>query len=92
MAKTRAHVYVSGKVQGVYFRQTTMEQAQSKGVFGWVKNLPDGRVEAVFEGEEAAVKALVEFCGRGPKGASVTDVATSWEQPKEEFSGFEITY
>jgi acylphosphatase len=92
MAKTRAHVYVSGKVQGVYFRQTTMEQAQSRGVFGWVKNLADGRVEAVFEGEEDAVKALVDFCGKGPKGASVTDVATSWEPFGEEFASFEITY
>ena len=67
-----------------------MEQAQSHGVCGWVKNLPDGRVEAVFEGEEATVKALVNFCGRGPKGASVTDVATSWEIFKEEFDCFEI--
>jgi acylphosphatase len=92
MAKKRAHVYVSGKVQGVYFRQTTMEQAQSCGVCGWVKNLADGRVEAVFEGEEAAVKALVNFCGKGPKGASVNNMVTSWEPFKEEFEDFEITY
>jgi acylphosphatase len=92
MPKTRAHVYVSGKVQGVYFRQITMDKALNQGVYGWVRNLPDGRVEAVFEGEETAVKALVDFCGRGPKGASVTEVATSWEPFKEEFDSFEIAY
>jgi acylphosphatase len=92
MPKTRVHVYVSGKVQGVYFRQTTMDEAQNLGVCGWVKNLPDGRVEAVFQGGEAAVKALVNFCARGPKGASVTNVTTSWEPFKEEFDSFEIVY
>jgi len=92
MPKTRVHVYVSGKVQGVFFRQTTMDQALSHGVYGWVKNLPDGRVEAVFEGEETAVKALVDFCARGPKGASVTNVVTSWEPFKKEFDSFEIAY
>ncbi len=92
MVKARAHVYVSGKVQGVYFRQTTMDLAQSQGVYGWVKNLPNGRVEAVFEGEEAAVKSLVAFCGKGPKGASVTNVAATWESPKDEFVDFNIAY
>ncbi len=92
MPKTRVHVYVSGKVQGVFFRQTTVEQAQSHRVYGWVKNLPDGRVEAVFEGEEAEVKALVDFCSRGPRGASVTSVVTSWEPFKEEFDNFKIAY
>lgn len=92
MAKKRAHIYVSGKVQGVYFRQTTSEQAQSHGVCGWVKNLADGRVEAVFEGEEAAVKAIVNFCSKGPKGASVSNMVTSWEPFKEEFENFEIAY
>jgi acylphosphatase len=62
MNKVRAHVLVSGKVQGVFFRQKTQRQAQSFGVTGWVRNLPDGRVEAVFEGEEEAVKALVDYC------------------------------
>jgi acylphosphatase len=60
MNKVRAHVLVSGKVQGVFFRQKTQRQALSFGVTGWVRNLPDGRVEAVFEGEEEAVKALVD--------------------------------
>jgi acylphosphatase len=92
MPKTRVHVYVSGKVQGVFFRQTTVDQAQSHDVYGWVRNLPDGRVEAVFEGEESSVKALVDFCRKGPKGAFVTNVATSWESFKEEFDNFKIAY
>lgn len=89
MTKTRAHVYVSGLVQGVFFRQTTKEQAQTFRVNGWVRNLSDGRVEAVFEGEEKAVKTLVEFCHQGPSSARVTDVEVSWETYRGEFSGFE---
>ncbi len=92
MAKTRAHVFVSGKVQGVFFRQSTMNLAQNQGVYGWVKNLPDGRLEAVFEGEESAVKSLVAFCGKGPKAASVTNVAAICEYSKEEFVDFNIVY
>jgi acylphosphatase len=92
MAKTRAHVYVSGRVQGVFFRQNTKQQAQSQDVKGWVKNLDDGRVEAVFEGEESAVKALVEFSRKGPRGAFITDVKVEWEPSIEEFQSFEIAY
>ncbi len=90
MAKTRAHVYVTGKVQGVFFRQNTKRQAQSRGVYGWVRNLEDGRVEAVFEGEEEAVKAVVEFCRVGPKTAQVSDVAVTWESCSNEFQSFNI--
>ena len=71
MVKARVHVFVSGMVQGVFFRQKTKRQAESLGVNGWVRNLPDGRVEAVFEGEEEAVKALVEYCHHGPSSARV---------------------
>jgi len=92
MAKTRAHVYVSGRVQGVFFRQNTKRQAQTHGVTGWVRNLDDGRVEAVFEGEESAVKAVVEFCSRGPRSAQVTDIAVDWEPFKGEFQSFSIAY
>ena len=92
MSKTRAHVFVSGRVQGVFFRQNTNRQAQSHSVAGWVRNLEDGRVEAVFEGEEASVKALVAFCSKGPRGASVTDVAVTWETFKGEFENFSIIY
>jgi acylphosphatase len=91
MAKSRAHVYVEGRVQGVFFRQNTRRQAQSHGVFGWVKNLDDGRVEAVFEGEEEAVKAVVEFCRVGPKGASVTGWMLTGSLTRGIF-GFSIAY
>ncbi len=92
MTKTRAHIYVTGKVQGVYFRQNTKQQAQMQGVKGWVRNLTDGRVEAVFEGEEDAVKALVDFCSKGPSSAKVTDVAVIWEPYCNEFLGFAVLY
>jgi acylphosphatase len=92
MAKTRAHVIVSGRVQGVFFRQNTKRQAQSQGVYGWVKNLDDGRLEAVFEGEESGVKALVEFCRHGPRGAVVVDITVEWESFKGEFQSFDIAY
>lgn len=90
--QTRAHVFVSGRVQGVFFRQKTRQQARSLGVNGWVRNLDDGRVEVIFEGEESAVKALVEFCSKGPKGALVTNVSADWEPFKDEFRSFDIIY
>jgi len=90
MVKTRAHVFVSGLVQGVFFRQKTKLQAKSLGVIGWVRNLPDGRVEAVFEGEEDVVNALVNFCRKGPKGASVTGLTVDREVFRNEFESFEI--
>jgi acylphosphatase len=92
MVKARAHVFVSGKVQGVFFRQTTQRQAESRGVTGWVKNLPDGRVEAVFEGEENAVQSLVDFCKKGPPGAVVTDFSVESEPFTGKFGDFEIAY
>lgn len=86
--KARAHVFVSGRVQGVFFRQKTKQQADSLGVNGWVRNLPDGGVEAVFEGDEEAVKALVEYCDHGPSYARVTNVNVVWEEYRGEFSDF----
>jgi acylphosphatase len=88
--KTRAHVFVGGKVQGVFFRQKTKPQAQILGVTGWVRNLPDGRVESVFEGEEQAVKALVEYCHHGPSYARVENVDVTWEDYRGEFSDFKM--
>jgi acylphosphatase len=88
--KTRVHVFVSGRVQGVFFRQKTKQQAESFGVTGWVRNLPDGRVEAVFEGEEETVKALVEYCHHGPSYARVTNIDASWEDYRGEFSDFKM--
>lgn len=85
----RAHVFVSGRVQGVYFRATTRDRAREQGVAGWVRNLDDGRVEAVFEGPPAAVEAMVEFCHEGSPAAAVEDVTVEREPP-EDLSGFEI--
>ena len=92
MANVRAHVFVSGIVQGVFFRQKTRQQAQSRGVTGWVRNLDDGRVEAVFEGEENDVKALVDFCRNGPRGAVVTGVNVAYEVFSGEFRDFRVAY
>mgnify|MGYP006279782965 CR=1 FL=1 len=89
MSRTRAHVYVTGRVQGVYFRANTRDAAQSRGVDGWVRNLPDGRVEAVFEGPAADVEAMVEWCGEGSPAARVEDVEAEFGDPKG-LSGFQI--
>jgi len=90
--KVRAHLYVGGKVQGVFFRARTMERAVRLGVEGWVRNLPDGRVEATFEGEEEPVKALVEFCRQGSRGAVITQFDLNWEPFTGEFKDFKIRY
>ena len=90
--KVRAHVLVSGRVQGVFFRSETEYEAVKRNVCGWVRNLPDGRVEAVFEGEKEAVEELVEFCRRGPRGARVFNVEVRWEEYVGEFKGFRIKY
>lgn len=90
--KTRAHIYVSGRVQGIFFRYHTQELAQRLGVKGWVRNLRDGRVEAVFEGEREQVEEMVKFCRTGPPGAKVNNVEVKWENYLGEFSGFEVRY
>lgn len=68
------HVYISGKVQGVYFRESTKEQALKLGVSGWVRNLPDGRVEALFRGEAGQVQRMLEWCWQGPPASRVDNV------------------
>jgi acylphosphatase len=87
--RTRAHVFVTGRVQGVYFRATTRDTAREHDVDGWVRNLEDGRVEAVFEGPPDAVEAMVEFCHEGSDRARVEDVAVEYEGP-EGLEGFRI--
>jgi acylphosphatase len=90
--KARAHVFVSGRVQGVFFRSEARYEARKRGVSGWVRNLPDDSVEAVFEGEEENVKKLLEFCRRGPAGAKVTGTNVTWENYRGEFRDFEIRF
>lgn len=87
--RVRRRVVVSGRVQGVAFRASTREQARRAGADGWVRNRPDGSVEAVFEGASAAVEWLVAWCGRGPSWARVERVETFAEGP-ESLRGFEI--
>jgi acylphosphatase len=83
----RRRVVVRGNVQGVFFRDSTEKEAGSRGVAGWVRNRDDGAVEAVFEGDEDAVEALVEFCRSGPSRADVDDVEVTEEEP-EGLDGF----
>jgi acylphosphatase len=85
----RAHVYVSGQVQGVSFRDATQSQAEKLGLGGWVRNLQDGRVEAVFEGDSETVRQMIEWCESGPSSADVDDVSVEQETP-EDLSGFDI--
>lgn len=88
----RVHVTIDGHVQGVFFRDRTQRQANARGVAGWVRNLPDGRVEAVFEGEESAVQQLVAWCHQGPPNAYVTGVDSRAEVATGEFRTFSIRY
>ena len=89
MVNVRVHVFVSGIVQGVFFRQNTVRQAQRVGVSGWIRNLFDGRVEAVFEGDSKKVEKLVDYCRKGPVHAKVEKIKVSFEDYKGEFVGFE---
>lgn len=89
--RVRAHVYVTGKVQGVYYRATTRDTATERGIDGWVRNLPDGRVEAVFEGPQPAVEKMIDWCHEGSPAARVTDVEVTYEDPAG-INGFEIRY
>ena len=89
--RTRTHVFVSGTVQGVSFRATTREMAREHGVEGWVRNLDDGRVEAVFEGSEEDVETLVAFCHEGSSAARVEAVDVTHEEPQRE-SGFRVRW
>lgn len=87
----RFHVFISGKVQGVSYRFYTEKQAQALGVNGWVRNLADHRVEAVFEGQENAVKNMVKWCNQGSPAAIVKEVI-SYEEIPEGIKGFRIVY
>jgi len=87
------HVWVSGRVQGVFFRDSTRQRALELGLGGWVRNLPDGRVEALFCGPRAACDQALAFVRTGPPSARVDDVVTRWEPaPESAPSRFEIRY
>jgi acylphosphatase len=88
----RAHLFISGRVQGVNFRWHTQRKAQALGLTGWVRNLGDGRVEAVFEGDKKAVQRAIDWCRVGPPSALVDNVAASYQEPTGEFRSFRITW
>ena len=92
MEKVRARVIIEGRVQGVFFRNHTQEMAFKLGVKGWVKNRRDGCVEAVFEGDQERVDQILQWCRRGPSGARVTKVHSTWENYTGEFEDFSVTY
>jgi acylphosphatase len=86
----RAHVYVSGQVQGVFFRDSARERAEQLGLAGWVRNLQDGRVEAIFEGPSEKVREMVRWCAEGPSHAEVEDVDAEIEAARGDLEGFEV--
>jgi acylphosphatase len=86
--RARVHVVVSGLVQGVAFRASTVDEARRLGVRGWVRNLSDGRVEAEAEGDRAALDALVQFCRRGPPAAQVDDAEVAWSDFRGDLGPF----
>jgi acylphosphatase len=88
--RRRAHVWISGRVQGVGFRYATASEARAQGVDGWVRNLDTGQVEAVFEGPAAAVGRLVAWCRAGPDGAWVREVRVDDSEPLEFLTSFDV--
>jgi acylphosphatase len=90
--KKKFHAYISGRVQGVFFRWSTKKLAKKIEINGYVKNLQDGRVEVVAEGEEEKLKELIKFLQKGPKHARVHEVDVSWENYKDEYSSFQIAH
>jgi acylphosphatase len=85
-----AHVFISGKVQGVFYRIETSREAKKRNITGWIRNTSDGRVEAIFEGERRDVTCIIDFCKHGPSGALVEKVNVLWEKYTGNFEGFEI--
>ena len=92
MEKVRAHVMISGRVQGVFFRAYTQRAAQERGIKGWVMNTRDGRVEAVFEGEKVKVEDMIRWCHQGSPMSQVSNVSVGWEEYLDEFDGFRVNY
>lgn len=92
MQSARAHIFVEGRVQGVFYRAYTRNVATAHGLSGWVRNLRDGRVEAVFEGEVKAIEEAVRDCRKGPAGSTVTNILVTWEEYAGDLRGFEIRY
>jgi len=90
MEKVKARVRIEGLVQGVFYRYSTQQKARELGVHGWVRNLRDGSVECLLEGERDAVEALIRWCHHGPPGGHVESVTTKWEEYTGALQGFTI--
>ena len=86
----RVHLHIAGRVQGVFFRESARREAERRGLAGWVRNLPDGRVEAVAQGALADVEAFVGWCHTGPPAAEVREVREDWRGPEEALDGFRL--
>lgn len=88
--KSCVHVLISGRVQGVWFRASTKQIAKQLRLKGWVRNNPDGNVEAVFEGDDSLIKEMLNWCHHGPRLAKVTNVEINYEEPSNGFDDFLI--
>ena len=88
----RVHVVIEGRVQGVFFRASTRDEARARGLKGWVRNLPDGRVEALFEGDRQIVESMVAWCRKGPPYADVDNVEINWETYRGDLADFRVVY
>ncbi len=87
---TQAHIVVSGKVQGVWYRASTEKVARALGVKGWVRNLPTGQVEILAQGEKTAIEQLIDWCHQGPPAAEVSKVEVEWEDPGKALDDFVV--
>lgn len=92
MPQARAHLFISGRVQGVFYRSFTEEVARSFGLKGWVRNSPDGRVEAMFEGDRASITEAIKACYQGPPASRVDDIEVQWEDYQDEYPTFSVRY
>ena len=92
MKKARVHILISGLVQGVFFRASIAEKARKLKLTGWARNLPDGKVEAVFEGEREKIEEIFGWAKKGPRIAVIDKVDVEWKRYQGEFSSFEIKY
>ena len=90
--KVRVHVLIEGRVQGVFFRASTRDEARARGLAGWVRNLPDGRVEAVFEGDKAVVENMLAWCRKGPPYAYVDQIDIDWQPYQGDLADFRVAH
>ncbi len=90
--KVRVHVVIEGRVQGVFFRASTRDEARARGLGGWVRNLTDGRVEAVFEGDKLVVENMLAWCRKGPSYAYVDHLEIDWQPYQGDLADFRVVY